>query len=595
MKFESPDRPSPIPRFLRRHALRYLRIYCIGIAALLATNYITVLIPQFVQETIDAIGARPETGEWAHGTYFIMGLAILLIITRTFSRILFFNPGRTIEFRLKNDYYHHILRMGPSFFQRFNTGELISRGTNDMTSVRSIVGYATLQLFNVTIALTLTLYKMIQINGRLTLYCVLPFVLAVIILRRGIQLLLERYRLAQQQLATLSDTVIESYAGFAVLQGFNATPTFQSRFDTRNTAYVHNFIQMARIRSFYLPIVGVIGSGCLAIVIYYGGQLAINGEMTLGEIAAYAAYIGIVVAALNSTGWVINSIQRGMVSLGRVYEILDTPPELEEQETPPEDTSTLHPHLEVKGLSYRYPDAGHEQPEALSDIHCNVPAGNTLGIFGPTGSGKTTLLTCISRLIPPQSGSVFFGGKDLNDLSHALLRQELAMVPQDAYLFGRTVRENIAFSDLEPEIDDEQVLKAIEFACLQSDMESLPDGLNTVVGERGVTLSGGQRQRIALARARYRSFSVLILDDVLAAVDHRTEKKIIENIRSQTMGRTTLIASHRISALVHADEILVMDQGRVVDRGTHEELISRPGMYAEIWQYQQDEKQEEHP
>ena len=596
-----PQRTSalkPLARFLRRYAARYLPVYALGVVALIGTNYINVLIPELIGHAIDAITLNQATSAWIRYVAFIGLLAIAVMLVRTLSRVLFFNPGRTIEFRLKNDYFAHLLRMGPAFFQRWRTGELISRGTNDMQSVRAIIGYGTLQIFNVAMSLGLTLYKMVSIQATLTLLCLLPFSVAVVVLRHGIRLLLKRYRLAQEQIAAVSDAIMDSYSGVAVIQAFNAQDAFAARFDAANQAYLDNAVVMARLRAFYLPVVVVVGNACLFVLLLAGGNLVIDGALTLGAIAALAAYVSIVVASLNSLGWVINAIQRGLVSLGRVQEVLNVPPPLGSGALAGEATASPAT-IEVRGLTFRYPpglaDAGGHgaaiprDEDALHDVSFRLGAGHTVGIFGPTGSGKTTLVNLLTRFLLPAPGTVFIDGRDVLEWPARELRDTLTVVPQDPFLFSRSIRENVGFSDLPAEIDEDRVEEALRLACLDTEMAQLAKGLDTVVGERGVTLSGGQRQRTALARAFYRRPRALVLDDVLSAVDHTTEKRLIEHIRLRSAGLSTLIVSHRVSALMHAEEILVLDGGRIIDRGTHAELVSRPGVYADTWRYQQEQ------
>lgn len=585
-------KPRPLWRFLRAYARRYAWVYATGAAFLVLTNYINVLIPEYVQRAIDSVERMEPAENWLHYTAFIGGLAVSVIVTRTLSRVLFFNPGRTIEFRLKNAYFEHLMGVTPAFFRRFKTGELISRGTNDMMGVRSIIGFASLQLFNVVVSISLTVTKMVEIDAWLTLYCLLPFVFGVFVLRYGIRALIVQFRTAQHQVAQLSDTILETYAGAAVVQGFNAEPAFEKRFSKQNDDLIETIRKMALIRAFVLPIVVIIGSTCLVLLLLIGGQRVIDGALSLGQISAYASYIGIVVSALMSTGWVINSIQRGLVSLNRVYDVLDA--ELPHEPDP--ETGVIAagrpPLLEVRGLTVDYPQEDAEPVRALSDVSFEVGAGRTLGIFGPTGSGKTTLVQALSRIHPPPEGTVFIDGRDLLDIPRQQLRGAMAVVPQEAYLFSRSLRENIGFADLPPDIDDDRVDKASHLASLASEIANMPEGLATKVGERGVTLSGGQRQRSALARAFYRDFTVLILDDVLSAVDHTTEQRLIESIRSRSTGQTTIVVSHRISALVHADEVLILEGGRVTARGRHDELLERGGIYAQTWAYQQQEGDE---
>ncbi|NUN12125.1 MAG: ABC transporter ATP-binding protein [Myxococcales bacterium] len=586
--------PGPIQRFLRTYALRYLPVYLVGGAALFATNYINVLIPQFVKDTIDAVGQNQPSAEWVHYVVFIGLLAITVIVTRTLSRIMFFNPGRTIEFRLKNDYFRHLLAMAPAFFQRFRIGELISRGTNDMMSVRAIIGFATLQLINVVVALTLCIYQMIRLDVQLTLLCAIPLLASVWILRHGVGRLMTLFKEAQGQLSALSDTIMDAYTGATVIQTFHATDTFLGLFDKRNDDYIETYRKMTLIRALILPIVAVAGSICLVLLVFIGGHKVLSGAFSLGDIAAYAAYINIAVTSLNSSGWVVNSIQRGVVSLRRVYEILDA--ESDPVPSPPNPIPKPAPvSIEVRNLTFQYPETNDtaRHSAALSDISFRIEAAQTLGIFGPTGSGKTTLVHLLTKLLTPPRNTVWINGKDILDWSREELRSLISVAPQDAYLFSRSIRENIGFWDLPKDISAEKLNESAQLACVEGEIRSLPEGLDTTVGERGITLSGGQRQRVALARAFYRDFGVLVLDDVLSAVDHHTERLLIDHIRRRSAQFTTIIVSNRISALQHADKILVLVDGKLSATGTHAQLLATSDVYTRTWEYQQQEQEEQ--
>lgn len=585
---ESATAPPVIVRFLRLFALRYTPVYAVGLAALLATNYINVLIPQYIQKAIDGLDQNAPYADVEGAAYALGGLAAVVVITRTLSRILFFNPGRTIEFRLKNEYFYHVMRLPLATFQKWSAGELISRGSNDITYVRTVIGFATLQILNLSMALTLALYQMVLLDMTLTLYCALPLAVGVVLLRKGIRSLLNQFREGQKQLSTLSTSILNAYSGAPIIQSLQAENVFENEFRGHNEAYVDTQKAMSRISAFALPLVQVAGSSCLAILLYFGGIRAQEGEMTVGEIAAYASYLGIVVAGLTSSGWMINALQRGLASLDRVYEVLDLPQDLPHRDVAHERTKAKGSPLPVRAsnLQFTYP-GNPENGFQLKGVDFTLKAGETLGLFGPTGSGKSTLLSLIAGLYPLKKGTVFLGDEDLTDIPDHLLRESVAFVPQNAYLFSRTVAENVGFSDRRNAIQPDRIQKGLTLACLEDDMGNLSDGLDTLVGERGVTLSGGQRQRIALARAFYGDFDLLLLDDVLSAVDHNTERALVENIRERTSEFTTIVASHRISAFRYADRILVLQDGEVTHQGTHEELVKRDGPYREAWEMEE--------
>lgn len=586
-------------RFWRGYIRRHTRSFLAGGLFLLATTALTIAIPVFVQHAVDAIsaGTASDAVGWAWAI-LIAGVAIMGV--RTLSRIYFFNPGRVVEYDLKNDLFAHLTEMPQRYFDRVRPGEIISRGTNDTGSVRALVGFGSLQLFNVVMTLALTLGQMLLTNVLLTLLCVVPLAIAGFVLRYAIAKMLILVTKSQQQVAVLSDRALETYNGAVVLQSFNAIGGATRRFDEANAGLRDLSLGLVGVQSWLLPIVQVVGNLCLIIILYAGGRMVIEHDLTKGELAAFSVYIRTVAGALFGLGWLVNALQRGWVSLKRVYEVLDVPNDRPTTGTVPLPTpepGAGGSAIAVRSLTFRYPvpprrggeaaqgntvldapvagpDGEDRRPIVLEDVSFELKPGEVVGIFGLTGAGKSTLLNVLGRVYEPPPGTVFIGGVDVRDVPLAEFWRELAYVPQDAFLFSTTIRENIGLAGALGERDDARVEAAAAAAALTDDLPSLPDGLDTVVGERGVTLSGGQRQRTALARAFYRHFSMLLLDDVLSAVDHATEKRLIAAIYEQAKGGTTLIVSHRVSVLRRADRVLVLDGGRLVASGSHAELLA---------------------
>jgi len=576
-------------RFLGRYARPHVRSYVGGLLFLVATTGLTLAIPTFVEEAVDAMAHSrdpdpPGITVWAIAI-IVAGLGIMVV--RTLSRVLFFNPGRVIEYEMKSDLFGHLTELPKSYYDRMRPGEIVSRGTNDAAGVRAFIGFGSLQIFNVVIILVLTIGKMLLSDWSLTLLCLAPLVIAVAILRRAIGEMFKLMRKGQEEMANLSARVLETYGGVPIMQAFNATPFARKRFDDRNEAMLAVSQRAAFVMAWLLPIVDIVGNACLVILLFVGGKQVVAGELSLGQLAAFTIYLRIVAGGLNSLGWVVNALQRGWISLGRTYDVLDAPSERTDAAGPMPPADRGH-ELIVKDLSFTYPGA--DRP-ALEAVSFSVPRGGTLGIFGPTGSGKTTLLSTLARVYEPPAGAVRVDGVDVRDIALPTYWQATALVPQDAWLFSQTLRENVALADAPAERVEARVEAAVRAAALGDDLQALPEGLDTRVGERGITLSGGQRQRAALARAFYRDFEVLLLDDVLSAVDHATERRLISNIDErarQGHGATTVIVSHRVSALRAADEIIVLDRGRIVARGTHDQLLADPeGHYYKAWRLQQ--------
>ncbi len=578
-------------RFWKDYASRYKYWYALGVVCLIATNLLTVAIPRFIQYAIDSIDKNDDISVAIRWGLIVSLSGLAVILVRTLSRTLFFNPGRTIEFRVKSDLFDHLLRLPRKFFDKNRPGDLISRGTNDANAMRALVGFGTLQLFNVSFILILTLGRMLQLNMYLTALCAGPLVIGAIVMRHAvIKLWTMQYEFITQ-LSVISDRILESYAGVGVIQSFGAQEAAQARFEVENRRLLDLAEQMLRIRSWILPIVSVASQVCVVIVLFAGGRMVMASaestdpayHLTIGELSAFIAYVAILATGLRSLGFLIGAVQRGYLSLGRIYEILDSSadrtPAISELPSP----SAGGHGVEIRDLSFTYP--GSEDP-VLRGVNLNISPGQTLGIFGPTGSGKSTLLRLIARTYDPPEGTIMLSGVDARDIEIQEYWRSVAMVRQEPFLFSKTVRENIALSIAPEQVDEEKMQSALRDASLEMELGELSDGLETIVGERGVTLSGGQRQRVALSRSLYRDFDLLLLDDVMSAVDHATEEYLIEAIYRRMAGRSCVLVSHRISVLSHADHVVVLDDGRVIDSGTHEALLQRPGPYRKAWRLQ---------
>lgn len=622
--------------FLWRYGRRYWLQYTIGFAALFATNWAVVRIPTLIGDILNAledagVGTTPVTPDLvaqqraavepvSNLALELMLWALALIVVRTISRVLFFNPGREIQYRLGLDLFAHLLTLQRPFFARRKVGELISVATNDTQSVRLLVGFAGLQVLNVAVAIPMHLYQMLRTDWVLTVWCVTPVVFGAIYMRWTVHRFYALIRSSMEKLAALSDRILESFAGVATVRAHVAEDAAVERFERYNRDYLDLQLEVASLRAFAMPVLAFTGYLGTGVVLWVGGNRVLADQLAIGSLATFTALLLSLVAVLTSLAWVLTAMSRGTVALERVHELLDAQPELPPVER--EHVFTSAPRLELRNLSFTHP--GREQP-ALRGISAVVEPGHTLGIFGRTGSGKTTLIDLLARSYTPPPGTVLYDGYDARTLDLASLRAGTAVVPQSPFLFSASLRDNIRLQDervgqiaaddaeiagpklfrrwaarARPparEVEDDPRLDAvIEAACLEPDLRALPDGLDTIVGERGVMLSGGQRQRTAFARALYRQPKLLLLDDVLSAVDQTTETKLVAAIRSASAGArspTTVIVSHRTSVLEHADEILVLERGEVVERGTHAELIAHKGIYAAAHEHQRLEGEAE--
>ncbi|RME21125.1 MAG: ABC transporter ATP-binding protein [Deltaproteobacteria bacterium] len=579
--------PHPVLRLARDYGRHHWRSYLLGFLALLATNWLAVRIPVEIGAAIDALRAGAPTG--AH-VVAIAAMGLLVMGVRTLSRVLFFNPGRDVEYELRRDIFDHLMRLRAEFYARHKRGDIVSRASNDITWARLSMGFALLAICNVSTALVMTGGQMVLLSPRLTLFIALPLVAGLAFLRVCIQVLLETQRRFQEEMGLLSDQVLGSLQGIATIQGFVAEEAFIQRFEVRNQRLVDLSNKLAALRGVAFPALILASGLAMTLLVGLGGHMALAGELSVGELAAFATLLATLAGPLRSLGWMLSVFQQSRAALERIFDLLDAPVDRPELPEPLPQPGPGHGvGFRIHGLDFAYPDDP-ERP-ALVDISVDIAPGEVVGIFGRTGSGKSTLIRLLARVYDPPPGTVEVRGvdgatADLRRLDLYEWRARLAVVPQRPFLFSDRIVDNIA---LEDPPDRERVERVVERAALAADLRALSDGLDTVVGERGLMLSGGQRQRVALARGLYRDADVIMLDDVLSAVDHETEARLVDTLTRLAhgdRGPTIFIVSHRLSALRHADRILVLHRGRLVDQGRHDELVSRPGVYRDTWRVQ---------
>lgn len=570
-------------RFLVRYCTPYALWYLGGVIALAATTWLSTSIPLYLRDAIDALGRGEEGLQIVLSTAItvaLMGAAVMVV--RTLSRVLFFTPGRLVEARVKSDLFDRILEHQPGFLRQWPAGDLISRASSDVNSLRLLGGFGLLQACNVVVVIGLTIYRMVSLNAWLTLYLLVPLVVGLILTQVTIRWLFLLIRRMQKEIAAVSDHALSSYEGVATLKAFAAEDAMQRRFDALNGDYQRTTVQRAGLRALIGPILNVAALVAVFVLLYVGGGMVIDGELTQGGLVAYTTLVAFLAGPLRGLGFLLAILKQAQASLERLFEVMDPEPErpdLPNAVEPPQ----APPALELRSLSFRYEE---DERPALHEVSVRVPAGATLGVLGPTGSGKTTLLRCISRLYNPPPETVFVDGVDVRRLHLESWRQRAVLVPQRPFLFSESLQDNILLGRGERE----QLDRALELAALEQDVQALPDGVDSQVGESGLMLSGGQRQRSALARGLIRDPDLLMLDDVLSAVDHATEAVLIDTLRGGDAGSspTTIIVANRISAIQHAEVILVLDKGRVVGLGTHAELVTQDGLYRETWEKQSE-------
>ncbi len=513
-------------------------------------------------------------------------VAIAGALVRVLSRINLFNTARDIEYELRNELFAHLLRLPPSFYRDATTGDLMSRVTNDVSYVRLLYGPGMLNMVNTACAYAMALPLIVVIDARLALYCVLP-VPAMLWLSRGMARRIQtRQRALQDEMSRLSARLHESLSGIAVVKAYAMEEREGAAFDVRNDEYLARGLDLAAIRSTFMPVVGgIAGSGAL-IVLMAGGHAVASDRMSLGDLVAFLGYLAMLTWPTLALGWVISSWQRGLAALERIDEVLAVDPTIAEPDTP----ATLDQPkgaFEVRGLTLDYGGA-----TVLRDVSLSMRAGGSLGVVGRTGSGKSTLVRALCRLTELPPGTVFLDGVDVCDLPLDTLRGAIALVPQDSFLFSTSLLRNIAFTEGDPERPEVAavVREVSTAAALHGDIERFPQGYATLVGERGITLSGGQKQRTAIARALFADRPALILDDACSSVDSETERAILDGVRAAASDRSLVVVSHRMTAVSECDEIIVIEAGRVVARGTHDELVAQGGWYADMWRVQQAEQ-----
>ena len=560
-----------------------------GCICLVGTNAFSLAIPWLLKQSIDALRTLAPTV--AHGIVVrdaiaIIAFAVLQAVIRTWSRIFIFDAARNIEYGLRRDLLAHLTRLDPAFYRRHPTGDVMSRLTNDLTAVRALYGPGLLNVFNTTLVYATALALLLHLSPRLTLLALLPYPLLLVAVRISSRHIHRASRAIQDQLGAMSTAIQEDLAGIAVIKHYTLEASRQQTFRAVNDEYLKRSLTLIRVRGALMPLFAVLGGIGTLIVLWAGGREVIAGRMTVGSLVAFNGYLVLLSWPTFALGWIIGIWQRGTAGWARVRELLDTKPAIADalDNVAPAAGGVSTPSIEVRDLRIAA-----DGRNLLDGVSFELPAGATLAIVGRTGSGKTTLVDAVLRMQEVAPGAVRIGGRDVTHIPLAELRGLIGYAPQDAFLFSATVADNIAFgirANLDATARDERVRRAAEAAGLTPDVAVLPDGYQTMVGERGITLSGGQRQRVALARALAADPQILILDDSLSSVDAETERTILTRLRPILAGRTSILISHRVAAVKDADQILVMDSGRVAESGTHAALLASGGIYASLYREQ---------
>ncbi|HEY0514372.1 MAG TPA: ABC transporter ATP-binding protein [Thermoanaerobaculia bacterium] len=561
--------------YLRPHRRKLF----LGLASVLAAVLMGLASPLLVGHAIDAVRHRASLLALLGFAGLIVGFSLVQGVFSYLQRMILVGMSRDVEFDLRNVYFRALESQPPGFFQEHPTGDLMARATNDLQAVRMLCGPAIMYMTNTVIMGAGALFFMTRINLLLMLIALAPMPFLVVSTTLFGRKIHGFFTSVQAKFSDITAKVQENLSGVRVVRAYSRESREEAEFRTVNLEYLKGNIQLAGWASAFQPLLqGLVGVG-FAAVLWYGGLLVIRGRISIGEFVTFQLFLGRLVWPMIAIGWVVNLTQRGLASLARMRQVIDTEPAIRDEE-PLTDPGEILGDVRFRDLTFAY----REGTPVLSRIDLDVPAGRTVAVVGRTGAGKSTLLALLPRLIDPPQGGLLVDGIDVRRLPLARLRGAIGMVPQETFLFSATIRENIALG--RPGASVEQVLEAARLAGLGTDLAAFPNGLDTMVGERGLTLSGGQKQRVTLARAILREPRVLLLDDCLSAVDTQTEEEILANLRLVFRGRTVFLVSHRVSTVKDADVILVLEQGRIVEQGTHAQLIGHGGLYAELHQRQ---------
>ena len=566
-------------QYIKKHRFRYIA----GIITLFIVDFVNIYIPKYTGIITDGLTAR--TIDWngiVHNLIYIGLLGLTLAIGRFFWRFFLFGAARKIEKELRDDMFAHLEKLDVEYYNEHKTGDLMTRFTSDLNAVRMSIGPAVISAFDATVMAVMVIAQMmIYVNVKLTLLAIIPMLFILFGELYYGKIIHARYIARQEAVSDLTDFVQESFSGVRVIKAFVRERAELRAFAKENANTKEKNLDIARLTSIIMPLLDVIIGVSILITLIYGGYLALIGDITLGRFVAFNQYVNMLVWPMLACGDAINMFSQGSASIGRIQNVFNQKPEIfDREETEP--VEKIKGDITFSHLTFIH--RGHSEP-TLNDINLHVPAGTTLAIIGRTGNGKSTLVNLLLHLYNTKPGMLLIDGRDINTIELKTLRENIAYVPQDNFLFSDTLKSNISFGVDEEDMD--AITRATEAACIHDNIISFPEGYDTIVGERGVTLSGGQKQRSSIARALMKNAPILILDDALSAVDTDTEERILHNLKENRAGKTTILIAHRISTIQNADIIMVLEDGTAKEIGNHESLMALKGIYYDMFEKQQ--------